>query len=334
MMAAANAEMTASAAGRNEAEAAARAAHAHAVEAQAQITIAQGRQTTLQENLERSRRLFAECQADGVSDNDRRNLLDQAALEYDACRLALERVETELQQFVEDPGIAAKRIATQMSSADAQARTAGEELVRAETRIQGLVERRPYAAVVELSERLGIVCEQLDREHRRMNALALLHKTLAEARAEMMAAVTAPVERIATDYLEEICGSALAEIRLTQTLAAERVIPAALAESGEPTVELDRLSGGEREQIFFCTRLALGSELARRERQMVVLDDVLTSTDDERMGRICRLLAKVSDRLQVIILTCHPERFVNLPGANRIDVRAALDRNAKAAMQI
>jgi wobble nucleotide-excising tRNase len=217
-----------------------------------------------------------------------------------------------------------------MASSEAEARTAHEELVRAETRIQGHVERRPYAALTEVTESLGIVREQLDREQRRMNALALLHNTLQDVRAEMMGAVTVPVERIATDYLEEICGSAIAEIRLTQALAAERVIPAALAESGEPTVELDRLSGGEREQIFFCTRLALGSELARRERQMVVLDDVLTSTDDERLGRICRLLAKVTDRLQVIILTCHPERFANLPGANRIDMLASLDQNASS----
>jgi DNA repair exonuclease SbcCD ATPase subunit len=142
----------------------------------------------------------------------------------------------------------------------------------------------------------------------------------------MMVAVAAPVERIATDYLEEICGKPIAEIRLTQALAAERVIPAALAEDADPAVDLDRLSGGEREQVFLCTRIALGSEVARRERQMVVLDDALTFTDEERMNRICRLLARVSDRLQLIILTCHPERFANLPGANRIDLLAALDR--------
>jgi ABC-type hemin transport system ATPase subunit len=166
-----------------------------------------------------------------------------------------------------------------------------------------------------------------------MNALALLHNSLVAAHAEIMASVASPVERIATDYLEEICGSPLAEIRLTEALATERVIPAPLAQSDHAGIELERMSGGEREQIYFCTRLALGSELARRERQCVVLDDILTATDDERMTRICELLGRVSDRLQVIVVTCHAERFTSLAAANRINLMTALNRNARAAVR-
>ena len=326
MMAAANAALADSAAMRNAAESAARVAHALAGEAQLQLKIAAGQQTSLQEQMDQARRLLAGILADGVNDADRRKLLEQAALDYDVCRIALERIDNDLRPFAEAPAIAAKRVSAEMDRAGAEAATAKEQRLRAETRIQGLVDRRPYETASELSESLAVLRDQIDREDRRMKALALLHKTLAEARTEMMVAVAAPVERIATDYLEEICGKPIAEIRLTQSLAAERVIPAALADDVDPLVDLDRLSGGEREQIFLCTRIALGSEVARRERQMVVLDDALTFTDEERMNRICRLLARVSDRLQLIILTCHPDRFANLPGANRIDLLAALDR--------
>jgi uncharacterized protein YhaN len=240
-------------------------------------------------------------------------------------------VDTELAKFEDDPGIQAKRVAAEIITAEEQARKAKEDLVRAETRIQGLVERRPYASVTEASERLAVLTEQLEREQRRMNALALLHRTFEEARAQMMTEVAAPVQRIATEYLEQICGCPIASIRLSETLAAEQVMPAALTDTGEPPVDLDRVSGGEREQIFFSTRLALGTQLARRERQLVVLDDVLTSTDDERLDRICQLLTSVSERLQIVILTCHPERFANLLGANRIDLLAAMGRNGKVA---
>jgi DNA repair exonuclease SbcCD ATPase subunit len=326
MMAAANAALTDSAAMRNSVETAARIAHALAGEAQSQLKIATAQQTSLQEQMEQARRLLTGILADGVNDGDRRKLLEQAALDYDVCRIALERIDNDLRPFAEDPAIVAKRISTEMDKVSGHASSATRERLQAETRIQGLVDRRPYATASELSESLAVLREQIDREQRRMKALALLHKTLEEARTEMMVAVAAPVERIATDYLEEICGKPIAEIRLTQSLAAERVIPAALADDADPSVDLDRLSGGEREQIFLCTRIALGSEVARRERQMVVLDDALTFTDKERMNRICRLLARVSDRLQLIILTCHPERFANLTGANRIDLHAALDR--------
>ena len=53
--------------------------------------------------------------------------------------------------------------------------------------------------------------------------------------------------------------------------------------------------GSEREQIFLCARIALGSEATWRERRMAVLYDLLRFTDDERVTRICRLLAKDSE---------------------------------------
>lgn len=331
MMLDANAALMTSAAARNAAEAAALKAHAQAAESESRRKLATSRQASVQEQLDRARCTLDAYLADGLSDEYRRRLLDDAALDYDACRVKLERIEEDLTKFQQDPAIAAGRISTEMKKVEDQAAKAKEERLRAETRIQGLVDRRPYAAATELSESLAVIDEQIDREDRRMKALALLRQTLDEARTEIMVAVAAPVERIATDYLEEICGRPIAEIRLTQSLSAERVIPAALADGQDPAIELDRLSGGEREQIFLSTRIALGSELARRERQMVVLDDVLTFTDEERMNRICRLLTKASDRLQLIILTCHPERFAHLPGANRIDLAAALSRNLVGA---
>ena len=201
-------------------------------------------------------------------------------LEFDACRIALVGVETKLAQFAGDPHLEAEQLLADIARLEQDAAQSQEELVRAETRIQALVERRPYGAYAELSERLAALTEQLERERLRMNALALLRKTLENAKAEAMSMVASPIERIASDYLEQICGCPLADIRLTQELAAEEVIPAALSGDGGERVKLDRLSGGEREQIFFCTRLAIGSELAHRERQMVVLDDVLAFTDE------------------------------------------------------
>jgi AAA domain len=328
---AASAIMTETEDRRGEAERLARVAHVNAEAARALLTIATGKQASLRESLKRTVYSLAGYLKDGLSDSDRRAMLDQAALDYDACRLAVERIEADLKSFTEDPRMASKRVAAKLATAEEEARSAGAQLLRAETRMQGLVERQPYAALTQIAERLGVIREKLEWEQMRMSALALLHNTLGAAQAEIMASVASPVERIATDYLEEICGSPLAEIRLTQALATERVIPAPLAQSADSGIELDRLSGGEREQIYFCTRLALGSELARRERQCVVLDDVLTATDDERMARICDLLGKVSDRLQVIVVTCHAERFAKLTGANRIGLLAALGRDVRTA---
>ena len=93
-----------------------------------------------------------------------------------------------------------------------------------------------------------------------------------------------------------------------------------LPELAAGSVPVEQVSGGEREQIYLATRLALADVLARGERQLVVLDDVLAATDAGRLARVMGVLEEAAQRLQVLILTCHPERYRGLAGANFIDL--------------
>lgn len=83
---------------------------------------------------------------------------------------------------------------------------------------------------------------------------------------------------------------------------------------------MDQVSGGEREQIYLATRLALAELLALNERQLVVLDDVLTFTDAARMARVLDVLEESAQRLQILIITCHPDRYRGLNGAKFFDL--------------
>lgn len=66
---------------------------------------------------------------------------------------------------------------------------------------------------------------------------------------------------------------------------------------------------GAREQLLLCLRIAVAQELAVTEPQVLILDDVLVNTDPVRQERVLETLAAVANRLQVIILTCHPDRY-------------------------
>ena len=80
----------------------------------------------------------------------------------------------------------------------------------------------------------------------------------------------------------------------------------------------------EKEQIAFAVRLALARELARSERQLLVLDDSLTTTDPARFERILDILKESADRLQILILTCDPRRYEALSKARRHDLDRAI----------
>ena len=96
------------------------------------------------------------------------------------------------------------------------------------------------------------------------------------------------------------------------------VVPELMAD----TVHLDNLSGGEQEQLYLATRLALADVLRKDELQMVVLDDVLTSTDAGRLAKVMNILEEAAQRLQLIILTCHPECYRGLKSGHFFDLES------------
>ena len=117
--------------------------------------------------------------------------------------------------------------------------------------------------------------------------------------------------------MQRITGERLGQLKLGDSLEPDVVVPGV---SGVPVALNSGLSGGEKEQIYLATRLALAELLAKDERQLVVLDDVLTATDAGRLARIMTILEEAAQRLQILILTCHPERYRGLDGALFLDL--------------
>jgi uncharacterized protein YhaN len=70
--------------------------------------------------------------------------------------------------------------------------------------------------------------------------------------------------------------------------------------------------------------LALAEILGKDERQMVVLDDVLTATDAGRLARVMGVLEDATQQLQILILTCHPERYRTLKNTQFFDLEALM----------
>lgn len=97
---------------------------------------------------------------------------------------------------------------------------------------------------------------------------------------------------------------------------------------GEFAVGTRELSYGTEEQLAFAIRLALGDLLVGEgasssddggpseaphhppgghgRRQVLVMDDPLVNTDPVRLDVAWQILLEAADRLQLIILTCHP----------------------------
>ena len=68
------------------------------------------------------------------------------------------------------------------------------------------------------------------------------------------------------------------------------------------------MSRGTKEQLYLSLRFALMDEFGSRQESLpVVMDDVLVNFDPERAEAACQAIRDLSERHQVMFLTCHPQ---------------------------
>ncbi|HVP27557.1 MAG TPA: AAA family ATPase [Myxococcota bacterium] len=180
--------------------------------------------------------------------------------------------------------------------------------VRAE---QGLYESASSAGARHLH-----AARRLAGLRRRAAAARRLFDALAEARAEARRAYAAPLREGIERLGRYVFGPDFA-VELDDDLAvATRIL-------GGVPVPFDQLSGGAREQLALLARVA-AAELVARDgdgpagAMPLVLDDALGYTDATRLAELGAVLAIAGRRLQIVVLTCQPERWRHVGGAHEV----------------
>ncbi len=152
----------------------------------------------------------------------------------------------------------------------------------------------------------------------------------AEARAKAFETETAVLNRLKTVlqdsrsaardlYLQPV----LTELRpllgmlfddVSITFDEKTLLPQAISRNGQEE-NIDRLSGGMREQLSILTRLAFARLLARGGRAApVILDDALVYSDDDRIERMFDALHRQARDQQIIVFSCRQRAFSRLGG--------------------
>ena len=295
--------------------------------AQNSLTAARGRSEQASSQAEAARTMLkslesrlADLTSDGKSDEQRAEEKQAIALSWDAAKARLEGITARLSEFKDNPVATATTLEKQVQAAEEAANKALLAAKGEERHLQDLNAEGTYSSLALVEERAAALEAEAAAEELRAGAIRLLYDTLKRCQAGAAAAVAGPVEAVATQMVQRIAGGRLGRLKLGQTFGPASVVPEI---SGEEA-SLDSVSGGEREQIYLATRLALAEVLAREERQMVVLDDVMTFTDAGRMARVMAILEEEAQRLQMVILTCHPERYRGLNGARFVDLEELL----------
>ncbi|MDC7088600.1 AAA family ATPase [Corynebacterium pseudodiphtheriticum] len=188
-------------------------------------------------------------------------------------------------------------------------------------------------AATGAAERLHMAEAQLENRkadyavvERRAHAASRLRETLIRhrdaARQRYMEPFARELERFARVVFDQSVS-----FELDENLAiSQRII-------GDEAVETEHLSGGAQEQLALLVRFAVAALTAHGQQGStaagelpiipvpVMVDDALGSTDARRLRLMATLFSEIARQTQVFVLTCMPERYSRVVGAQRYSMR-------------
>lgn len=151
-----------------------------------------------------------------------------------------------------------------------------------------------YDNIQEQLEELEVLNDTLYQLEQKKLAVNISEERITALAKRMQAELKDVLNEKASKILAQITNQKYININIEETLKMSVL-------DGDRMIEVERLSRGTLEQIYFAIRMA-ATELLQKEEQPVILDDTFVYYDDERLKSTLKWLAE--NKKQVIILTC------------------------------
>ncbi|RST83461.1 DNA-binding protein [Aquibium carbonis] len=193
--------------------------------------------------------------------------------------------------------------------------SAARQIADLRERIAGLDGTIRARADEAVEEQLQETREALDAANRRVAAFAAEVALLDRLQSTLHAARSAARDLYLKPVMQELRPLlALLFDDLSITFDEKTLLPHRITRGGAEE-DVERLSGGTREQLSILTRLAFARLLARDGRPApVILDDALVYSDDDRIEKMFDALHRQSADQQIIVFSCRQRAFARLGG--------------------
>lgn len=229
---------------------------------------------------------------------------------YEICRLEVSKSRTLGVQYMESLSEEEQMLLQAPAGAQPEKRLLKERLEKEQThlerlrkeqeelryRLKGLQEKAEQ--IPELQEREAELSERIAEAAQEHGLLEQTVRYLKKAR-----------EQFSVHYLREL--KERLEYYLTE-LEPDRKVETALDVSLQMKVQelgayrsLETQSTGQQELLYFAERLAVLDVLYKEEQPLLILDDPFTNLDPGRQKRAMELLQRISQKRQMVYLTCH-----------------------------
>jgi DNA repair exonuclease SbcCD ATPase subunit len=176
--------------------------------------------------------------------------------------------------------------------------------------LRGLSQRDLESTKDELAAELADLEQRHERARVQAEGIRLLFMKINEAEAAQAASLGGPLLENVNRWLPVVTGNAYSALRIDErTMKPLSVV----SPTYRKPIDVEDLSYGAGEQMHVLLRLALGTALGEKERQLVVLDDRLVNADPDRLERLCSVLCDAAtESCQVVLATCNEAPYRSL----------------------
>ena len=258
-----------------------------------------------------AQKIIAELISTAGSEQAIETAYQEARRERDAAQEKERELADSLPEAKDDPGVLVERLTAKLKEILDDMKELEHKEIKLKGDIDRIAEQGTHAELVRCEEHLEQSRREYERLFREAKVIRLLNELVKTRRSAMMAELTEPISRRVTNYFERISGLVERRVAFGETLR-----PSSLSTLDSEDISPDLLSTGAREQLHVLTRLALARYLAENEgRMLFVIDDRLVNTDQIRHQRLVELLEEANSELQIVILTCHYQRYRGMKDA-------------------
>lgn len=224
--------------------------------------------------------------------------------------LDIEALELEIQRF---------------GNAEEQTRERFSRLMQEKDRIESRLQSGEAFGLEEQLAQAGSELEAVSRRRgelqRRADALSHLLERLQAHRAELTRKLTEPLTKAIQPFLDILLPGTSARLEIDESLVPRQLVRGSGPATG--AMNFESLSHGTKEQLSVVVRLAYAALLAEQGHPaMVMLDDQLVHSDTTRFEQMKKVILRASQHHQILVFTCHPERWQDA-GAPMVDIRVA-----------
>jgi len=258
---------------------------------------------TMKEKQDELNKLRAEDDYD--SDGARDKALSLLAAKLEEKKRAYEIFEKEKEEKEDQPKKRHDTLSKRVESLQKQLHDAKLEAAKIQGALVDAGGSDIHQKEGNLEARLNSLKQKVERLNRDAQAWKLLDSLVTDHKKEQLQSLAAPVKHQVDAWLTRITGPTYTGLEFSDELIpiGVRVHP------WDIQAPLGDLSYGTQEQLNVLVRLAIGWVISQNEPQVVVLDDRLVNTDPGRLDELRFILQEASERVQLILLTCHPGRY-------------------------